>query len=56
MAHLDRATGWWIGDHHGETDSINPRDLWCAGCHAWTDQRGWHFHAWHHPVIQPKSA
>ena len=56
MAHLDPATRWWVGDRHGERDPTNPRDLWCAGCYAWTDQRAWRYHAGHAPAALPTSA
>jgi hypothetical protein len=56
MAHLEQVTGWWIGDHHGERDTVRPRDLWCAGCRAWTDQAAWHRHAWHYPHPYPVPA
>ena len=50
MAHLDQPTRWWVGDHHGERDPDHPRDLWCDGCRAWTEQHVWHLHAWHAPA------
>jgi hypothetical protein len=51
MAHLDPASRWWVGDRHGETDPKDPRDLWCAGCHAWTRATAWRRHTWHSPAI-----
>jgi hypothetical protein len=55
MAHLDPATRWWIGNRHGEADPTDPRDLWCAGCHAWTRASAWRRHTWHSPNIPPTS-
>jgi hypothetical protein len=49
MAHLDPTTRWWVGDRHGEADPKASRDLWCAGCRAWTRDTAWRLHAWHHP-------